>query len=36
MIICCGMAVKRVGDHRGESEENEDIDCEDGDSDTDL
>jgi hypothetical protein len=34
MMICCGMAVKKVG-MLGESEEDEGTDCEDGDSDTD-
>jgi len=35
MMICCGMALKRMGDVRSECEEDEGADCEDGDSDTD-
>ena len=34
-MICCGMAVKRVGNVSSECEEGEGTDCEDGDSDTD-
>ena len=34
MLICCGMAVKRMGNGRSECEEDEGTDCEDGDSDT--
>jgi hypothetical protein len=35
MMICCGMAVKRVGMLGGECEEDEGTDCEDGDSNSD-
>jgi hypothetical protein len=34
MMMCCGMAVKRVG-KLGESKGDEGTDCEDGDSDSD-
>ena len=37
LMICCGMAVKRVGMVGvSECEEDEGTDCEDGDGDTDL
>ena len=32
MMICCGMAVKRMGIFRSECEEDEGTDCENGDS----
>jgi hypothetical protein len=32
MIICCGMRVEEEGDVRSECEEDEDTDCDDGDS----
>jgi hypothetical protein len=35
MTICCGMAVKRMGMSKSYCQEDEGIDCEDGDSDTD-
>jgi len=35
MMICCGMAVKGMGNVRSECEEDEGTGCEDGDSDTD-
>jgi len=35
MMICCGMAVKRIGNVRSECEEDEGTYCEDGDSDND-
>jgi hypothetical protein len=35
MLICCGMAVRRVGNVRSRCEEDEDTDCSDGDSDAD-
>jgi hypothetical protein len=34
MMMCCGMAVKRMGILRSECEEDEGTDCVDGDSDT--
>ena len=34
MVVCCGMAVKRMGGVRSECEGDEGTDCEDGDSDT--
>jgi hypothetical protein len=35
MMICCGMAVKRIGMLKSECEEDEGNDCEDGGSNTD-